>query len=392
MRRAVFCLQNNTRPSCATLHNNQSSTMTAKLAALLLPSYFMFVCEATFQQNQHKIQRGIRGGSITIDENVNHTIKAVSAPRLRCASTITDTNGPCSSSIIQWLDESQPRKAAEIELYQYLYSNMMSFDIPNAESIGFHSHPSDKDLPDGLSSGIVEPTISLALDAKQKYPWASHVPKNIYFEYVGGYASVNEARNNWRPLFHDTLQDIIQPLISNSTLAANVTVEQVIQELNQNMWDKFNTKKKIYFRSGQTPLIYDPMSILSFGYASCTGLSIVLIDALRTFGIPARLAGTPAWNGKKENGNHSWVEFFGSDSKWHIMESKPASNGKDDDLFDPCQWWFCNEDRVQGTHFYSARLERSNDGSSFPLAWDPSNNAVSGVDRTEFMKDLCSQC
>jgi len=371
-----------------------SNKMIPKLAAVLLHlhCYLAVVCEATFQQNQHTKQHGIRGAGITIDDNVYHTIETTSLSSLRCATATADTTEPCSSSIIQWLDESQPRKDAERELYQYLYSNMMSFDVPNAESIGFHSHPSDKDLPDGLSSGIVEPTITLALDAKQKYPWTSHVPKHLYFEYVGAYASVNEARNNWRPLFYESLQDIIQALMNNSILVENVTVEQVIRELNQNMWDNFNTKRPIYFQSGQTPLIYDPMSILAFGYASCTGLSIVLIDALRTFGIPARLAGTPAWNGKKDNGNHSWIEFFGSDSKWHIMESKPASNGKDDDLFDPCQWWFCNEDRVQETHFYAARLERSHDSDSFPLAWDPGNDGVSGENRTQFMNDLCSQC
>jgi hypothetical protein len=352
--------------------------------ALFLTCY-LALFEAAFQQQQAPNQGNIRGRTI-------HTTDA-SSSNIRCATSSADSVGPCSSSLIQWPNsESQSRKEAEKELYQYLFENMMPFDIPNAESIGFHSHPSEEELPDGLSTGIVEPTISLTFDAKQNYPWTDHVPKDVYFEYVAGYASVNEARNNWRPLLHNTLQNIIKSLINDLPLEEDVTVEQVVKELNQNMWDKFNTKKPIYFQSGQTPLIYDPMSIMAFGYASCTGLSIFLIDALRTFGIPARLAGTPAWNGKEENGNHSWIEFFGSDSKWHIMESKPASNGKDEDLFDPCQWWFCNEGRVEGTQFYAARLDRSRANVSFPLAWDPHNDGVSGMDRSQFMKDLCSQC
>jgi hypothetical protein len=50
------------------------------------------------------------------------------------------------------------------------------------------------------------------------------------------------------------------------------------------------------FKSQQTPLIFDPMSTIAYSFASCTGVSIFLIDALRSVGIAARIAGTPAWN------------------------------------------------------------------------------------------------
>lgn len=314
--------------------------------------------------------------------------------------TITTTNNSTRDSFIVWSpqEENQSRSDAEHELYNYLYENLMPFDVPNAQSLGFHS--GDDYLPDGLSDGIVAHAISISLDARQQYPWTFHVPKNIYFEYVGGFANVNEARNNWRPLFKQVMDDILQPLwLKQRHQRYNeISVEDVVREINQNLWDKFYTRKPIYFESGQTPLIYDPMSIIAYGYASCTGLSIFLIDALRTAGIPARLAGTPAWNGKKENGNHSWVEFYGSESQWHIMEAKPASGGggEDIDLWDPCQWWFCNEGRTENTNFFAARLNRSCDGSFdgvvFPLAWDSKNDGVVGEDRTDFMRDLCSQC
>ncbi len=299
---------------------------------------------------------------------------------------------PCFLDDIKWLDETQPRKDAEEEMYKYLYSNLMPFDVPNAESLGFS--PSNDDLPDGLSNGIVFSSISLALDAKQKYSWTDHVPKSIYFEYVASFASVNENRNNWRPLFDDIIRKIIQDFeIKNGP--ETPSVEQIVRIVNQRIWDKFqtSTQKPIYFQSGQTPLIYDPMSIIVYGYASCTGLSIFLVDALRTAGIPARLAGTNAWNGEKKNGNHSWVEFFGSDSNWHIMESKPASGGNDENLLDPCQWWFCNNEKLQGTNFYAARLDRNPANKVvFPLAWDAGNVDIVGEDRTSFMSDLCSQC
>ena len=326
-----------------------------------------------------------------------HSVAAAGISTTRCASsqssgTSESNEGPCAEEFISWPGNGQfLRKDVEKDLYNFLFSNIMPFDEMNAETLGFHDSSSNDHLPDGLSNGIVGPTIQLALDAK-RYPWTNHVPKDVYFEFIGSFANVNEARNNWRPLFHDTLQNIIQPLISNGN-GKNITVEHIVQTINQEMWDKFNTQEPIYFKSGQTPLIYDPMSIITYGYASCTGLSIFLIDALRTVGIPARLAGTPAWNGKEENGNHSWVEFYGSDSNWHIMEAKPASGGDDENLWDPCQWWFCNSERMQGTSFYAAKLNKiSTDPVAFPLAWDVKNEGVVGEDRTDFMKHLCSRC
>ena len=268
----------------------------------------------------------------------------------------------------------------------------MPFDIPNAESLGFPKDEDDKSLPDGLSNGIIGPTIALSIDSKIKYPWTDSIPKGIFLEYVTPYANVNEARSNWRPYFHEKIDSILQPFLQNHT----ASIEDIIHALDEHVWSIFSNdeSRSIFFKSGQTPLIYDPMSILAFGYASCTGLSIFLIDILRTSGIPARLAGTNAWNGKRENGNHSWIEFFGSDNKWHIMEAKPASGmSGDKKLTDPCQWWFCNSEKVEDTSFYAVRYDRcANDSVSFPLAWDSENLDIIGEDRSDFMRSLCSNC
>ena len=71
----------------------------------------------------------------------------------------------------------------------------------------------------------------------------------------------------------------------------------------------------------KTPLIMDVMSTITFGFASCTGVSIMFVDALRAVGVPARLVGTPAWNGMIQNGNHNWVEVYtGPEAGWSFME------------------------------------------------------------------------
>ena len=51
------------------------------------------------------------------------------------------------------------------------------------------------------------------------------------------------------------------------------------------------------------------------GRATCTGLSIILTDACRAVGIPARAVGTPMWSNGR--GNHTWVEIW--DNGWHFL-------------------------------------------------------------------------
>jgi hypothetical protein len=53
------------------------------------------------------------------------------------------------------------------------------------------------------------------------------------------------------------------------------------------------------------------------GMASCTGLSILLVDACRAVGIPARFVGTASWHDNR--GNHSWTEVW-VDGEWRVTE------------------------------------------------------------------------
>ena len=151
----------------------------------------------------------------------------------------------------------------------------------------------------------------------------------------------------------------------------------------------FNNKT-IVFVASQTPLIYDPMSTIVFGYSSCTGLSIFLVDALRSIGIAARLAGTPAWNDNVNNGNHNWLEVY-TDNDWQFIESQPAG-GASGTFNNPCSMWFCNpEHMANGTTFFAAAFEQSRK-IRYPMAWDISNVAIPGIDRTDYYQDVCNRC
>ena len=327
-----------------------------------------------------------------------------------CYSQLIDVNN--KEALVSWPPSTlqpetfQSRIQFQSEATAYLYKNLMPTDLLNAESLGFPANMTDylndyndnplTSLPDGLSNGILGPTINISLHAKQKYPWTTNVTKEMYYEYVVNFANVNEARTNWRPIFHDLVQPIIKPFLAKSDV--QVSVKQIVQELNDKIWNaaaSYSKSDSIQFKHGQTPLIYDPMSILLFGYASCTGLSIFFVNVLRTVGIPARLAGCSAWNGKIENGNHSWIEVWDhNEMKWFIMETKPASGDHSGiDLYNPCQWWFCHKNKVENTKFWAARLDKKEAGNVvFPMAWDLENKGVVGEDRTSFMDQLCSDC
>jgi hypothetical protein len=64
-----------------------------------------------------------------------------------------------------------------------------------------------------------------------------------------------------------------------------------------------------------------PYESIDAGIASCTGLSILLIDICRAVGIPARFVGVPLW--KDHSGNHSWVEIW--DNGWHFIGAAEES-------------------------------------------------------------------
>lgn len=279
----------------------------------------------------------------------------------------------------------QTRKNAEHDALAYLRSNIMPFDVANMETLGF-AQDGAADV-DGLDSGLVGPTVTLALDAKIHYQWANVVPQHVYFEYVLNYANVNEARTNWRPLVTESIASILKALPSDAE------TNTVLRALNTHLWEALaRGSDPIFFKSGQTPLVFDPMSVVAFGYGSCTGLAILFVDALRAAGIPARVVGTPAWQGVRSNGNHNWVEVY-RDGKWDFMEPSAGVQDVDDLDKDPCTRWFCNNHSQYGTtRVFAARLDRSLADTFYRMAWEWNNTDVPGVDRTDYYTNTCSQC
>ncbi len=205
--------------------------------------------------------------------------------------------------------------------------------------------------------------VAQSYQAMEHAPWASLVPKEIFLNDVLPYASLNEVRDNGR----QQLREIAAPLVKDCK-----TPGEAAQTLNQKL---FGIVKVKYSTTRRKP---DQSSLESMqsGVATCSGLSILLVDACRAVGVPARVAGTPLWTNLR--GNHTWVEIW--DGDWHFAgAAEPDGNGLD-------HGWFAGDaaaaDNSKAEHrIYASSFKRT--GISFPLVWDLSIDWVPAVNVTE---------
>jgi len=245
-------------------------------------------------------------------------------------------------------------------------------------------HMPPTDFENSIDDRIVNNTIESALRAKKKFPWAKSVSKQDFFRYVLPYVETNEPRTNWRELFEQK--------VASRVPVGTMRVIEILAWLNGGdpgfLWrDAF---APLTFQPDRTPEVFDPLSLIAFRGASCTGVSIFFLSALRSLGIPARVAGTPAWNGKDEgtSNNHSWLEIL-IDGEWHFTEAKPLGSGSPDDIYNPCDKSFCSRRSMTNTTVFASQW----DGEiTIPLAWAPRYLHARGLDRSVYYQDVCMSC
>jgi pimeloyl-ACP methyl ester carboxylesterase len=220
----------------------------------------------------------------------------------------------------------------------------------------------DRDLT-SLKSAYLLNNLELAYSVRVKMPWGKQVPEGLFLNDVLPYASVTETREPWRQAMMDRCLPIVKDC-KNLTEAA--------QALNANLFK--NVKVRYSVLRGRPD--QSPAESMKSGIASCTGLSILLADACRSVGVPARLVGIPKWVGKP--GNHTWVEIW--DGDWHFTgacEHDPS--GLD-------RAWFVGDaalakkDSIESA-IYAASFKRTK--TRFPLVWERGNKDVSAVNVTE---------
>ena len=234
---------------------------------------------------------------------------------------------------------------------------------PGARAARFlvdHMPPADKE---SLTNEFLMENLSLALKARETFPWAKDVPEEIFLNDVLPYAVFDEPRDPWRAEFLEKAA----PLVKDAK-----TASEAAQILNRDFFKLIKT----HYNIGRKRPNQSPKESIELGMATCSGLSIILADACRAVGIPARAVGTPLWH--DDSGNHTWVEIW--DGAWHFTgadeyTAKGLGHG-----------WFTDKaaraDASDPAHsIYATSWKR--DGGHFPLVWAPASQAVGGTNVTE---------
>ena len=171
-------------------------------------------------------------------------------------------------------------------------------------------HAPEQDLP--LPGEFVTNNCILAAQARASA--IERYPDEIYLDYVLPYSVIREERDDWRQEFKERFA----PAIANCTNAYDAAVA-----LDRTIWDVIN----VHYSVNRDKARQSPRHSMRIGLASCTGISIILIDACRALGIPARLVGC-CWT--TIPGNHSWVEVW-SNGAWHVVAS--GEKEREDDIW-----------------------------------------------------------
>ncbi|HWE93655.1 MAG TPA: transglutaminase-like domain-containing protein [Tepidisphaeraceae bacterium] len=245
----------------------------------------------------------------------------------------------------QWLDALARATPEHREAVAFLLVNMPEPDLK------------------ALKGDFILHDVELAYAARAKSAWASAIPQELFFNDVLPYANLNERRDDWRADFMTRFM----PLVKDCKSAG-----EAAQVLNRAV---FKAVQVSYHASKRKKPDQSPYESMEIHYASCSGLSIILADACRAVGVPARVAGTPRWS--DNSGNHTWVEVW--DGQWKFVGA--AEPGE----FNAT--WFADlaskadPARVE-TRIFAASYAKT--GHSFIMIWDPENSNYDAVDVTKF--------
>jgi len=195
-------------------------------------------------------------------------------------------------------------------------------------------------------------------------PWRGAVSEDVFLDAVLPYASVNERRDRWRADFRERFSELVADAKSPAEAAA-ILNNEVFKLVNV----KYSTKRP---KADQSP--YESIEA---GLASCTGLTVLLIDACRAVGVPARFVGTPLWS--DGSGNHSWVEVWDEDG-WHYTGAAEPTGDKLDEGWFAGRAATCTPDDPK--HGVFATTWRKTP-IHFPMVWARGDQSVNAVQVTK---------
>jgi hypothetical protein len=227
------------------------------------------------------------------------------------------------------------------------------------EFLILHMPPSDLS---SLSAEFLLEHLTYAHRAWASSPWKERISRDLFRNEILPYASINERRDSWRRDFHERFSPLVAKAKSPAEAAAILN-----QKVFPLLGVRYSTERS---KADQSP--YESMET---GLASCTGLSVLLVDACRSVGVPARFVGTPLWS--DGSGNHSWVEVW--DEGWHFTgAAEPTGNELDRAWFTGRASKAVPADERHGIFAVSFK----HTSRRFPLVWRPDADSVYAVDVT----------
>lgn len=220
----------------------------------------------------------------------------------------------------------------------------------------------ERDL-ETLKTDFLMENLNLALKAREQFPWAKALPEEVFFNDVLPYASLDETREPWRKAFYPECTNLVKDC---------ETAAEAAQALNKNFFNLL----EVHYNTGRKAPNQSPFESKELGKATCTGLGIILVDACRTVGVPARVAGIFSWPNKR--GNHSWVEIYDGE-EWHFTGADEYNaDGLDRAWFVESASKAIAED---WRHAVWATSWKKTD-AHFPMVWNRDDKSVPAVNVT----------
>ena len=220
-----------------------------------------------------------------------------------------------------------------------------------------------------LKSEFLLDNLGLALKAREAFPWVKGLPEEVFFNDVVPYASLDETREAWRADFYRKCAELVKDCR---------TTTEAAQAINKDFFKLI----KVHYNTGRKAPNQSPSESIELGKATCTGLSIIMVDACRSVGVPARVAGTALWSNKR--GNHTWVEVYDSGT-WHFTGADEYSNAGLNRA-----WFVGDASKAIAEDWRHAIWATSwkKTGAHFPMVWDLQNQEVAAVNVTgRYAKD-----
>lgn len=211
----------------------------------------------------------------------------------------------------------------------------------------------ERDLK-SLSVKFIQDQIEGAYKVRSQYSWCAKLPDSIFFNEVLPYYNFDENRDNWRNDFYNKFS----PLVKDCK-----NVYQAIDSVNKNIRNvllvDYNVKR--------SRVNISPLQSIKEKMATCTGLSFLLVDAFRSVGIPARMAGTPMWTNLK--GNHNWVEVW-IEGEWYFTEYYPNALNK--------SWFLADAGKADESNpkFWMYAASYKPKDTYFPLIWKKESKEI----------------